>query len=198
VSHDFKAMKTALRSGNAVQVVAANQLFPTPPDVARRMVELLDLDAWNGEAWETCRVLEPSAGTGSLLEAVLDPAQIEVDVIAVEVNQALADSLRMKYSPTNVGVICADFLEWPGAGLFDAVLMNPPYERGAWERHLRRAWQLVRAGGRLVAVLPQAPNHSRVCAELCDNSTVELLPDNTFAHTGVRTCIVVLDKPEAS
>lgn len=199
MSTDFKAMREQLRIGKAVQVVSAPQLFPTPPDVARRMVELLDLDNWNGEAWETMRVLEPSAGTGNLVAAVLE-AHDDCDVYAWEINHALADGLRAKALP-QLRVITGDFLEKPPAQTppeqFDAVIMNPPFERGSWEKHLRHAWRDVRPGGRLCAVLPQAPRWRDVCRELGSAGYhYETLPGNTFAGTGVNTVLVLLEKDE--
>jgi phospholipid N-methyltransferase len=50
-------MKETLKAG--IQTVVAPQLFPTPPDIAARMVELTDLKP--GQS-----VLEPSAGTGNI------------------------------------------------------------------------------------------------------------------------------------
>lgn len=55
----FEAMRKGLRAG--VQVVSAPQLFPTPPELAARMVELANI--MDGD-----RVLEPSAGTGRLVQ----------------------------------------------------------------------------------------------------------------------------------
>src|SRR5688500_1172890 len=94
--YDFKAMRDQLKSGRAVQVVAAPQLFPTPPAIAARAVELLELDNWNGEAWETLRILEPSAGTGNLIEAVRAEWE-EASITAYEINAALCQGLRAKF-----------------------------------------------------------------------------------------------------
>jgi len=55
---DVEAMRATVKAG--VQVVTAPQLFPTPPDLAARTVSLAI----------GMRLLEPSAGTGRLLEAL--------------------------------------------------------------------------------------------------------------------------------
>jgi len=191
--HDFAAMKAALRGGTAVQVAIAPQLFPTPPHVAARMVELLDLDSWNGEPWDTLRVLEPSAGTGNLIAAVLE-SRPEAQVIAWEINEALAYALAQKFSGETVH--CGDFLGTTPPRQYDAVIMNPPFERGIWKAHLRHAYEQLLPGGRLVAVLPQAPDLERVCKALCTRVEIERLPDNTFAGTGVRTALVLLENEE--
>lgn len=198
--YDFKAMRENLRTGKAVTVAVAPHLFPTPPDVAARLVELLDLDSWAGEAWETLRVLEPSAGTGNLIAAVLD-AYPEADIYAWEINHALADGLRAKWPDGNpVRVVTGDFLckvppDSP-AEQFDAVAMNPPFNGFDWKHHLRHAWRFVKNGGRLAAVLPQAPSVRDVVRALDPGASIEPLPDNTFAGTGARTLLALLNKPE--
>ena len=63
------AMRHTLKTG--VQVVAAPQLFPTPADLAARMVELADVQPGQ-------KVLEPSAGTGVLCRQQQDPAPAHV------------------------------------------------------------------------------------------------------------------------
>lgn len=45
------------------KVIVVDQLFPTPPPLARRMVALADIRPEHF-------VLEPSAGTGNLLRAI--------------------------------------------------------------------------------------------------------------------------------
>ena len=54
-------MRATVKAG--VQTVSAPQLFPTPPGLAARMVDLACLAIG-------MRVLEPSAGTGWHLEAL--------------------------------------------------------------------------------------------------------------------------------
>ena len=193
--YDFAAMRQSLKAGG-VQVVAAPQLFPTPPHVARRMVEYLD--GWAGEAWETLRVLEPSAGTGNLIAALFEEWP-DARLTAWEINRQLAEGLARKYPAERIR--CGDFLTECGppgpAELFDAVLMNPPFERRIWEKHVSHAFAMLRPGGRLVTILPQATGVQKFLEATGDLDTWEPLPDNTFAGTGVRTGLAVLDKPEA-
>ena len=72
---EFQTMKDQLKQG--VQVVAAPQLFPTPPEIAAQMVEYLEIEPG-------MTVLEPSAGTGNLVQAVRDAADTEV--VGYEIN----------------------------------------------------------------------------------------------------------------
>lgn len=193
--YDFRAMRDNLRKGNAVTVAVAPQLFPTPPDVARRLVALLDLDGWAGEAWGTLRVLEPSAGTGNLIDAI-QAAAPEAWVTAMELNAALAGALMKKHVGTDCNVMAGDFLRMEPKPEFDAVVMNPPFSMFGWEHHLRHAWRFVRPGGRLAAILPNAPSMKAVVTSLAPDAYMEELPADTFAGTSVRTWMVMMDKPE--
>ena len=79
----FDDLAEALKAG--VKVVSAPQLFPTPPDLAARVVELADIQPGH-------TVLEPWAGTGNLVRAIRDAAP-EAIITAVEINRELAQAL---------------------------------------------------------------------------------------------------------
>jgi hypothetical protein len=71
------AMRQTLAIG--VTVVSAPQLFPTPPELARQVVELADIAPG-------MTLLEPSAGTGALLKAVREATDEQAICTAVELN----------------------------------------------------------------------------------------------------------------
>src|SRR5262249_733704 len=91
----FKAMRETLRPG--VQVISAPQLFPTPPALAARMVELAEIEPEH-------RVLEPSAGTGNILRAIGN-----ADKVAVEINRGLTEILA-RAGVSGLRIHQADFL----------------------------------------------------------------------------------------
>ena len=176
----FDAMESTLRAG--VQVVSAPQLFPTPPDVAARMVELAEIE-------ETHRVLEPSAGTGNLLQAI-GP---KPDKVAVEINPDLVSALIRGGAPSGTQMVQGDFLAQNGnLGTFDRVVMNPPFERGSDIKHIRHALGMLRPGGRLVAICANGPRQQ---AELMPDADAWIeLESGTFAGTGVRAAIAVFTR----
>jgi hypothetical protein len=53
-------MRETLRHG--VQVVTANQLFPTRPELAQRMVELAEIDARSTTCWNPAPTRETTEG----------------------------------------------------------------------------------------------------------------------------------------
>ena len=168
----INAGRQALEAG--VRAVSAHDLFPTPPAVADRVAEYLDL-------FDGCRVLEPSAGTGELVSAIKRVYRT-ASVATVEQNADLAD---------HVGAVWADFLELEPddriPGLFDRVAMNPPFSKGADIRHVRHALRFLKPGGVLVAIVADGPRQAEAFADAED---LERLPSGTFAGTGVRSRIV--------
>lgn len=177
----FDAMRDTLKAG--VQVVSANQLFPTPADLAARLVELAQIES-------THRVLEPSAGTGRLINTLSGKG---AELVAVEIHAGMADSLRRNWQ--GIDVRCADFLSLNGdIGTFDRIVMNPPFERGDDIKHIRHALEHLRPGGRLVAICANGP---RQRADLMPDATewIDLGP-GAFAESGtnVNAAICVFDK----
>jgi protein-L-isoaspartate O-methyltransferase len=180
----IEQMQNALKAG--VQVIAAPQLFPTPPALAERMVE--EADILPGHS-----VLEPSAGTGAIL-AALPNVRPFGSVTAVEINATLAASLEQIADET----ICGDFLEQNGnLGTFDRILMNPPFENGADIKHIQHAMKMLKPGGRLVAICANGPRQQTTLKPLAENSGgwYEDLPAGTFASQGtnVNTAILLIE-----
>lgn len=179
----FEAMAESLKAG--VQVVTAPNLFPTPEDVARQVVELADIEQGH-------RVLEPSAGTGAMLAAIhaRKPKDGGCDCVAVEINSHLAKSLECMANT----VYCRNFLECNGdLGQFDRIVMNPPFERGADVKHINHARKFLKPGGRLVAICANGPRQ-REALEPIATAWIDL-PAGTFKDQGtnVNTAIVVID-----
>ena len=188
----FEAMRQALKTGQAVQVVSAPQLFPTPAHVAARMVALARLPH---SAGVPPRVLEPSAGAGAVLRALQEayagtPAAAPV-VYAVEINHGLAQRLRASFE--SVHLHTGDFLDVDPGRLqpFDVVLMNPPFAPSAADvRHILHARRFLAPGGRLVAICAAGPRQHDALQGLADSW--EYLPPGTFEGTNVRTVLLTM------
>lgn len=189
---EFDAMREQLRLG--VQVVAAPQLFPTPPELAARMVDLAGIEIGQ-------RVLEPSSGTLRLLQAlpgvvpVGERRQTALDVVAVEVDRQLAELARC--SGLAGAVHCRDFLEVTPDELgerFDAVLMNPPFANAADIAHIEHAARFLKPGGTLVAICAAGPRqHERLQPLVAHHGgTWEPLPAGTFEESGTAVHTVLL------
>lgn len=138
---DGAAVLAQLVSGARVNIQKETQFFGTQPEQAEDVV----IDA---EITAGMRVLEPSAGNGGLA----DPARARgAEVITVENWEINAKALRAKgYDP-----IERDFLEVTVddiGGSVDAVVMNPPFNKGADMRHVQHALSFLKPEGVLVSI----------------------------------------------
>jgi hypothetical protein len=156
----------------------ATECHVTPDDVARRMVGYL------GPVRDML-TLEPSAGTGQLVRALLASGHSRYELTMVERHIGLAGGLY-QYGP----VINRCFLEYAeearGKVSFPRVIMNPPFSKV--RQHIAAALSLMGNNGHdcapvLVALVPVTFDHPRA-------ETLETLPQDTFALAKVFTKII--------
>lgn len=204
--HEARAKIEVLRkaqgdAGNAREAIElmsnlkhVPNFFPTPRTLVDRMIEEAALAPGMS-------VLEPSAGKGDIAKAVLATG---CKCLCIEFNRTLADHLLKN----GFDCLCSDFLDTPTwlvyhvprskSPEFDRVLMNPPFERGIDEKHIRHAFGFLKSGGRLVAIACSTTG-SKLEQWAADNGGfVEPLPPDTFKTserpTAVNTCLIVADK----
>lgn len=175
--------------------------FNTSAEIAQKVA------GW-AEVEEGARVLEPSAGTGELAKAARARGG---RVQCVEIQPGLAHELATVHGFRDA--YCRDFLTMSPAdlGQFDIVLMNPPFDRGRDCDHVRHAWQFVKPGGRLVAIMSARAEFGEDARHRALHKIVESaesclgwakwhdLPPGSFAHAGtmVNTVALTLRKPRA-
>lgn len=173
----------AVDQGTYVDRKKVLQFFETPADIARRMAERARIKI-------TDLILEPSAGHGALI-AALDQNHPGAYVMAVDIDEENYRVLRERF-PT-ITVICADVLAWvrDREAVFDIVLMNPPFHGGQDIEHVRAAWNLLRTGGPLVAILGegafiQQNKRAKAFRQWLEDIRAqgERLPPGTFKESG--------------
>jgi protein-L-isoaspartate O-methyltransferase len=165
--------------------------FPTPESLAERMAKLADIR-------EGQTVLEPSAGTGRLADAA---KRLGAKVDTVEMASSLRDILAKK----GHNIVADDFTSMDlKPGSYDRILMNPPFEKGRDMAHVRRAFEALKPGGKMVAVMGEGAffRQDKSATEFRGwlegvRGTSEKLPEGTFkeSNTGVNTRLVVIEKP---
>lgn len=109
--------------------------YPTPPDLAWKMVQRLSRSA--------TFVLEPSAGSGALLDVLSTQAKHfgpHRQLYAIESDSDLIATLHGK----GYEVLGYDFLTYEPENYFNAIVMNPPFENG--DEHLLKAIEILRHG----------------------------------------------------
>ncbi|MCK5601332.1 DUF4942 domain-containing protein [Candidatus Pacearchaeota archaeon] len=110
--------------------------YPTPSNLARKMAHMID-------AKYSGRILEPSAGKGDLIEAILNRhlgGYKKAAVDCIEYDKELQATLTGK----GYRVIDSDFLSYNGSKQYDTVIMNPPFSNGA--THVLKAWNMLYDG----------------------------------------------------
>lgn len=167
--------------------------FPTPKPLAERMADLADIRAGQ-------RVLEPSAGTGRLADAAKAKG---ATVDTVETASTLRDVLAKK----GHNLIADDFTAMEAKPQYDRILMNPPFEKGQDIAHVQRAYEMLKPGGKMVAIMGEGAFYrgDKQATEFRTwlegkGGTNEKLPEGTFkeSNTGTNTRLVTITKPAAS
>ncbi|HEY0739296.1 MAG TPA: ArdC-like ssDNA-binding domain-containing protein [Herpetosiphonaceae bacterium] len=166
--------------------------FPTPRPVVEQMIAAADLAPG-------LRVLEPSAGSGHIADAIREAA--EVELVVIEQHYTLQQILELKGHQ----LIASDFLAYHQDS-YDRILMNPPFERGQDMQHVQHAYRLLKPGGRLIAIMSEGPffrdyQADRTFRAWLDDvdGQADPLPAGSFYSsdrpTGVHTRLVIIDKP---
>lgn len=113
-----------------------NDFYPTPPELAGRMIGKI--------VGNPMRILDPEAGKGDLIEALTDYSsrfhRCSDRVVAIEINPELRATLRGK----GIKVIDSDFLDFSGPDKFDLILANPPFSEG--DKHLMKMIDIMYRG----------------------------------------------------
>lgn len=172
--------------------------YPTPASVSQVMLDIAHIDD-DGTA---PKVLEPSAGRGDLVDAILrENPKAQVDVC--EINPDLREILTLKgYDP-----IFSDFLALPEEARYDVILMNPPFEKRQDVDHVHHAYKFLKPGGRLVAIVCEGTfngqdKKAKAFRDWLDanDAVVDPLPDDSFKTgdrpTGVAARLVTIDKDQ--
>lgn len=173
---DIEALKSGLDAGQPLEVHASTECHITPHAVAARMVDYLDIS-------DSHSILEPHAGTGALLSALLDAKANVSQMHAVERDYSLVSHLRKHTRFEGINITHDCFLQYADFEdkRFDRIVLNPPFKY--IRAHMKAAISLLRKGGEFVALVPVTYHH---------DSAVELerLSNDTFISTTVNTKII--------
>lgn len=149
----------------------SHQFYPTPESVAQVAIDLAEI-----QPGHSC--LEPSAGHGGLADLM------PKGTICVEISDLHCTILKAKGHLAKQ----ADFLTLPASGPFDRIVMNPPFSEGRWQAHLSHAATMLKADGRLVAILP-ATAKGKLLLEGFDHEYSQVF-ENEFSGTSVKVVIL--------
>jgi hypothetical protein len=184
----------AVTKGEVLDEKKSLQFFETPPDLAKRMVDLAEPKIIDD-------ALEPSAGMGAIAREMrprvgaLKCVEIHPPFAKAMTEGGLCDAVHL-----------GDFLNLTPAliGVFQTIVMNPPFHGGADVDHITHAFKFLTRRGRLVTLT--APSWEFRKGEkweafraLVDRFAVyrEDVPAGTFSDSGtdIRTKLIVLRRP---
>jgi type I restriction-modification system DNA methylase subunit len=161
--------------------------FPTSQAVVELLIESANIN--KGDS-----ILEPSAGSGNILRVLCDRFPLN-PLAAVEIDESHTELTKM----TN-RVYYSDFLKLgkDDIGMFDRIVMNPPFARNVAPTHVLHARTLLNPHGRLVSVMPSSVTFREdTLNRTIRESAVSIrpLPEGSFKESGtnVNTVIMTLE-----
>lgn len=126
------------------------EFYPTPDVLADKMVSLIHGDAQT--------ILEPSAGTGSLIKAILRKNNknyrnsfYRIDYCELESTLSGIINEYFRNKDLKVFCVCDNFILYNIVKRYDVILMNPPFSNA--EEHIIKAIEIQeRWGGQVIAL----------------------------------------------
>lgn len=170
--------------------------FPTPPELAARVIYMSKLGRAKDCKDPVLTVLEPSAGTGALAAAAANGGAM---VDCIEIQPTLTDQLRN--SGCYRRVTNANFLvcQPNPTALYDRVIMNPPFDRERDIDHIMHALKFLKPDGFLVAIMSagtefRETRKSIAFRELMTrmNAQWQDLPAGSFSSVGTNCNTIML------
>lgn len=192
-----EAIENAILSGSVERLIAKDphDFFPTPPELVERLLELADIQPGD-------KVLEPSAGDGSIVRAIFE-ADKKACVCAYEIDPDRSDALEEEFSDFNFALCGHDFLDSAAKPSYDRIAANPPFSRRRDIHHATHMYRSLKPGGRLVCVMAASitfreDNLTQNFLENVPATEIIELGQGAFKTSGtmVNAIIYVADKPE--
>jgi hypothetical protein len=165
------------------------EFYPTPDAVISKMLRP-HLATISNANYGNYTILEPSAGSGAIIDYVMKYSTRKPNVYAIEADPNLAEIVKGK----GYKLIHTDFLAYSGNYFFDLILMNPPFSNG--DEHLLKAWEVMQEG-HIVCLLneetirnPYTKKRQLLANIIQDNGSVEFL-GSVFSGADRRTDVGV-------
>jgi hypothetical protein len=182
---------TALVSGKEYNPKKAFQFFGTSAKQAASLIQDVGLEY--GDRW-----LEPSAGRGAVADLARDISPNGLVIELMEENTSYL--IEQGYAPIN-----QDFLTvMPDElGLFDKIIANPPFTKGADMKHVTHMFHFLKEGGTLASVMSNSwRNSSHKVAQAFVQWLAYLqadvidIPAGEFKESGtsIATCKIIFNK----
>lgn len=157
-----------------LSVDSGTQCHTTPDNPAAFMVDCLDYKSG-------LSVYEPHAGTGQLINALINAGVALSDIRAGEMHMTLCEFVRQRFEGLHLEQ--GDFLNH--SGRYDRIICNPPFKPVI--KHMDHVLYCLKPGGIAVCLVPVTYNK-------IEHEELDRLPPDTFAHCNVHTKIIRIEK----
>lgn len=191
-STDAGKVLASLAGGDMSDTKKKFQFYATPDDVADRLAVRL------GDLEPTYRILEPSAGTGSLVNAV---HRLLPDAV-VDCYELMPENRELLERLDGIRLLGDDFMT-SDVGMYDRIIANPPFTKNQDIAHVRRMWEHLAPGGQMAVIMSthfeyasdKASKDFREFLEGVDHDVTHLAK-GTFRQSGtdVETVMLVMWK----
>lgn len=189
---DVAPILARLQGGDLTDRKKKFQFFETPEDVAEQL-------AWRiGYVKSTDKVLEPSAGRGALIKAVLK----EFPKTMVDCYELMDDNRTELAKIPNARLLGNDFME-AEVGMYDKIIANPPFAKNQDIKHVMKMYEHLADGGQMAVIMSchwqfasdKASKDFRSLVESVRHD-ITVLPKGTFKSSGtdVESMMLVLWK----
>lgn len=131
-----------LHEGKRCNLQQEFQFFATPPEVADWLVMLA------GGVHEDEKVLEPSAGTGAIIDAI----HRSCNDLVVDCFELMPENKELLSKKSNINILGDDFTTYD-LGLYDKIIANPPFSKNQDIRHIKRMYEHLNNGGTVAAIM---------------------------------------------
>lgn len=185
---DVTPILSRLQGGDLSNRKKKYQFFETPANIARELVARL------GDVEKTDKVLEPSAGCGALIKAVLEdwPDQVVDCYELMEENRSELEKIP------NARLLGEDFLE-SEVSMYDKIIANPPFANNQDIKHVMKMWEHLSEGGQMAVIMSKhwqfasdkASKDFRAFVDSIDHDITEL-PAGSFKESGTNTETVMI------
>ena len=194
-SFDFDATRVAgiLMEGKRCNLAKDFQFFATPPEVADWLVSLA------GDFSPDCKVLEPSAGTGAIIDAI---HRVQPDVV-VDCYELMPENKEKLSKLDHIRLLGDDFTQAEHSSEYDLIVANPPFSKNQDIRHVIQMYHDLKPGGTVAAITSRHWQQAseKVCKDFRAfleevSAQVYEIEEGAFkkSGTGVGTIAIVINK----
>ena len=183
---DIKAPIVNVQAPKLLTIDRGTECHTTPDHVADLMVSYLEYEQATINT-ASSNVLEPSAGTGQIVNALLNSGIMSGSINTIEKHYKLVEYMRNRFADNFVNINQGDFLtdynEFNNE--YDRVICNPPFKQII--KHIDQVYKCLKVGGLAVCLVPMS--YKKI-----DHEVLEILPNDTFSYCKVNTKIIKISK----